>query len=217
MPAARNASLLRIRHVATWAMLLAAAAVLTPGAAVAAPTVIRVADSAPVSLLHGETTPPRTPSRAPASVTRSRRRRRLDGFAASVRRARRLLRRITHTRGTAPVAVDGSPPRAGPPSTTWSRGPPSCGPPRTPSSTSAHAADTSTTPPLDDRRPAVRCPQGPDVHGGAWSGADAVTPTVAVSRTLRSGAGTARGALRDTERCDVHPMGCRCRSRRTTE
>lgn len=217
MPAAPSTSLLRIRHIATLVMLLAAAAVLAPGAAVAAPTAIRVTDSAPVSLLHGETTPPRPPSRTATSVTRTLRRRRLDGFAASIRRVRLLLRRRAHTRGAAPALADGSPPRAGPPTATWSRGPPSCGPPWNPSSTVGPTTATSTTPPPDDRRPAGRCPRGPDVHAGAWSGADAVTPTVAGSRTLRSGAGTAQGAFRDTERRDEHPMGCRCRRRRTTE
>jgi hypothetical protein len=216
MPAAARTSLLQIRHVATLVMLLAAAALLAPGAAVAAPTVIQAADSAPVSLLHGETTPPSAPGRAPSSVTRSRRRRRLDGLVASARRVRRLLRRSTVRSGPERTLVDDAPPRAGPPSATWSRGPPSCGPPTTPSSSAGPPTVASTTPPPDDRRPAGRCPRGPDVHDGARSGADAVTPTVAASRTLRSGAGTAQGALRDTERRDEHPIGCRCRSRRTS-
>lgn len=79
-------------------LLFAALSVLAPGAAIAAPKLIDVTNSAPVSLLHGETTPPRPSARTSVRLLaddRSRDRRHLGiGGLRVRRRLRRVLGRL---------------------------------------------------------------------------------------------------------------------------
>ena len=80
-------------------LLFAALSVLAPGAAIASPKLIDVTNSAPVSLLHGETTPPRTVARSSANLlvddrTRDRRHLGIGGLRVR-RRLRRVLGRLT--------------------------------------------------------------------------------------------------------------------------
>lgn len=194
------------------AMLLAATAVLTPGAAVAAPTVIDAPYSAPVSLLHGDTTAPRTGARsATAAVTDDRELRRRRRHRLRSRRLRLRFARSARRHGAAAlVLLSGAPPRAGPARSVWTRGPPSCGPPTNHLQIDLH--DRAVRP-----APTVVGSHGP---GRARCVAERPTgrvPHRAAQRTLRRGAGTARGALRDTEGRTCTPNRCRCRSRRTTE
>jgi hypothetical protein len=194
------------------AMLLAAAAVLTPGAAVAAPTVIDAPYSAPVSLLHGDTTAPRPDAgAADAAVTDDRALRRRRRHRLRSRRLQlRLVRSVRHHGAAALVLLSGAPPRAGPARSAWTRGPPSCGPPTNHLRIDLH--DRAVRP-----RPAVVGSHGP---GRARCVAERPTgrvPHRAAQRTLRRGAGTAPGALRDTEGRTCTENRCRCTSRRTTE
>ena len=206
----RSPVALRTHRLATLAMLLAAAALLSPGAAVAAPTVIRVADSAPVSLLHGEATAPRPGSTSRPTARADQRRRRRRQLR---RRWRAIQHRFAHliAAGTASRrhTVGGVPPRASPARGAWTRGPPSCGPPTNLLQIDLHDR-------ADRHTPAVIGPNGSDRARCVAERPTGRVPHRAAQQTLRSGAGTARGAHRDTAGRTVHPHGCRCRSRRTT-
>jgi hypothetical protein len=183
-------------------MLLAALAVLCPGAAVAAPTVIDAPYSAPVSLLHGDTTPPRTPARPTGQLAPDDLRRHHRPETGGLRVRRRIRRGSRRRVGTTCTRQ----PLAGPVRSRRVALAPSRGPP------APVSADLHT-----QRLRSLHSSRETHLTGGARSGRQAVTPA-GVHTTLRSGAGTAQGALRDSERCDELPLrGCRCRSRRTNE
>lgn len=185
----------RTRRLVATTMVVAAVAVMCPGAAVAAPTVISAPDSAPVSLLHGESTPPtssirvsqRTQIDDPRRRTERRHRRRQD---------RRRLRLLTHRPHggippgrSSPCCFVVDPRRHSP---LQRRGPPG------PTTDETHCSSC-----VHDRR----------VVGGDWSGPRAVTPTEVTRASFRSGAESVRKTARDTGR-RTRPTPAECGSRR---
>jgi hypothetical protein len=189
----------RPRRRSAAALLLAAFAVLAPGAAIAAPTVIDVAHSAPVSLLHGDTTPPRPASRPTGQLAADDLTRRRNLTTTGGLRVRRRIRRALRARSSATTIrwiVDDKV-RTALTTVLRRRGPPAAqlpidGPWRadpTPRTCSARAARLHRTPHVASRSWAD------DGAGGARSGQLAVTPA-GVHTTLRRGAGSARGATR---------------------
>lgn len=99
----------RTRRRNAVALLLAAFAVLAPGAAIAAPTVVDAAHSAPVSLLHGETTPPRGAGRPTVQLVideLSRRRHLTQTGGLRVRRQLRRARRARSSSSMLPWIID---------------------------------------------------------------------------------------------------------------
>jgi hypothetical protein len=193
-------------------LLLATFAVLAPGAAIAAPTVIDVAHSAPVSLLHGDTTPPRQSGRPSGQLTTddlTRRRNLTQTGGLRVRRRLRGARRLRVSSSTIRWVVDDLV-RTALTTVLRRRGPPagallddgSWRADRTPPRCSDRAARALLSHPAG-----VRC-CGHHGAGGARNGRQAVTPA-GVHTTLRRGAGTAQGATRHPGRRTVtgHPTG----------
>lgn len=195
----------RSRHASLLAMLFAALAVLCPGAAVAAPTVIDAPNSAPVSLLHGDTTPPRSATRPVGQQLADDRRRRNQLQAGGLRVRRRILRsRARRTScGARPRPardlVMASRTLAVP-----QRGPP-VGDALHPSIDDMHLIDTHLI---------AAAPPGSRGTGGARSGRQAVTPA-GVHQSLRRGPGTAQGVTRHPGRRRITGRGpVPCTSRR---
>lgn len=197
-------------------LLLAAFAVLAPGAAIAAPTVIDVSNSAPVSLLHGDTTPPRQDGRPSGQLTTddlTRRRHLTQTGGLRVRRRLRSARRLRVSSTTIRWIVDDLV-RAALTSVLRRRGPPadaltadgSWRADTTPRRCSTGAAQAHLS--HLSHHAGVRC-CGHHGAGGARNGRSAVTPA-GVHTTLRRGAGTAQGATRHPGRRTVtgHPTGC---------
>jgi len=201
----RHRSPIHTRPLVAAMMVAAAVALVCPGAAVAAPMVVDAPASSPLSLLHGETTPPVSAIRVgqPAAADDPRRRTERRHRRRQDRRRLRLQTRQPCTGASAalssPCAAVADPRRHSP---IQRRGPPD------------RAASDSLHFSLFALSPSSSSEHDRRAVGGVWSGPRAVTPTTMTRTTFRDGAVPARRTTRDTGRCTgPDPVACRTRRR----